>query len=148
MKYEVIMEKGKYALIFRGSRTLIEYAVVAGLNKERGDWDYTCVYYDIQVFGKAKALLNALDYYVYRTTENHIPRFRLEELATLFKDGMIQDDSESAMEFFNEICEMSENEKEFFGIKDSSQILNTKFTNPMYNKGYDDGFADGSNNAD
>lgn len=147
MKYEVIMENGKYALIFRCSRTLTEYAVVCGLNKECGDWDYTCVYYDIQVFGKSKALLNALDYYVYRTTENYISRFRLEELATLFKDGMIQDDSESAMEFFNEICEMSENEKEFFGIEDSSPILNTKFTNPMYNKGYD-GFADGSNNAD
>lgn len=24
---------------------------------------------------------------------------------------------------------------------------NSKFENPMYNKGYDDGFADGANNA-
>ena len=46
MKYEVIMENGKYALIFRGSRVLREYAVVYGLNKEKRDWDYTCVYYD------------------------------------------------------------------------------------------------------
>ena len=25
---------------------------------------------------------------------------------------------------------------------------NSKFENPMYNKGYDDGFADGANNAE
>lgn len=47
---------------------------------------------------------------------NYIPRTRLEELATLFKDGLISDDRESAMEYFNEVCEMTEEEKSFFGI--------------------------------
>ena len=37
MKYEVILEKGEYALILRGSR-MEEYAVVSGLNKETGEW--------------------------------------------------------------------------------------------------------------
>lgn len=49
---------------------------------------------------------------------NYIPRIRLEELATLFKDGLIEDDKESAMEYFNEVCEMSEEEKSFFGIEE------------------------------
>lgn len=33
MKYEIILEKGEYALILRGSR-MEEYAVVNGLNKK------------------------------------------------------------------------------------------------------------------
>ena len=52
------------------------------------------------------------------------------------------------MEFFNEVCEMDESEKEFFGIDEDSSLANTKFENPMYNKGYDDGFADGANSID
>lgn len=36
MKYKVIMQKGNYALILRGLR-MDEYAVVNGLNAERGD---------------------------------------------------------------------------------------------------------------
>jgi len=79
---------------------------------------------------------------------NYIPRTRLEELATLFKDGLISDDRESAMEYFDEYCEMSEEEKSFFGIEEDSPIANTKFENPMYNKGYDDGFADGANSIE
>lgn len=76
---------------------------------------------------------------------NYIPRTRPEELATLFKDGLIEDDKESAMEYFNEVCEMTDEEKEWFGIEEDSPIANTKFENPMYNKGYDDGFSDGAN---
>ncbi len=35
MVYDLIMESGEYALIFRGSR-MKEYAVVNGLNKSKG----------------------------------------------------------------------------------------------------------------
>lgn len=77
-----------------------------------------------------------------------ISRSRLEELATLFKDGLISDDRESAMEYFDEVCEMSEEEKAWFGIEEDSPIANTKFENPMYNKGYDDGFSDAMNDKE
>ena len=77
-----------------------------------------------------------------------ISRSRLEELATLFKDGLISDDRESAMEYFNEVCEMTDEEKEFFGIEKDSLVANTKFENPMYNKGYDDGFSDAMNDME
>lgn len=51
-----------------------------------------------------------------KTNANYIPRPRLEELATLFKDGLIEDDEEQANIYFDEICEMNESEKNFFGI--------------------------------
>ena len=119
MKYEVILEKGKYALILRGSR-MEEYAVVSGLNKETGEWGWTCCYYNFGNYSpidKAKALFLALDYFRMRTETDYIPRCRLEELTTQFKDGLIEDDEESAMEYFDEVCEMTESEKEFFGIE-------------------------------
>lgn len=77
-----------------------------------------------------------------------ISRSRLEELATLFKDGLISDDRESALEYFDEVCEMTDEEKEWFGIEEDSPIANTKFENPMYNKGYDDGFSDAMNDKE
>lgn len=124
MKYEVILEKGEYALILRGSQ-MEEYAVVNGLNKETGEWAWTCCYYNFSEFApidKAEALFFALDYYRMRTEPNYIPRCRLEELAAQFKDGLIEDDEESAMEYFDDVCKMTESEKEFFGIETESEV--------------------------
>lgn len=59
----------------------------------------------------------AVDSFRYCTEPNYITRSRLEELATLFKDKLIEDDEESAMEYFNEECEMTDEEKEWFGIE-------------------------------
>ena len=81
-------------------------------------------------------------------TSYKMPYDRLLELAIAFSDGLISDDRESAMEYFTNLCEMTEEEKEFFGIKEDSPIANTKFENPMYNKGYEDGFEDGVNSMD
>lgn len=150
MDYKLIMEKEQYALILRGSR-MNEYAVVNSLDKEKGCWAWTCTYYNFNKFSplsQAEALAKAIDYFRYKTEKGFIPRCRLEELATLFKDGLISDDRDSALEYFDECCEMSEEEKSFFGIEEDSPIANTKFENPMYNKGYDDGFADGANSIE
>ena len=150
MRYEVIMEKNDYALILRGTR-MEEYAVVYQLDKVKGSWAWTCCYVNFGSFApcnQAQALASCVDYFRSKTEEGYIPRCRLEELATLFMDGLICDDRVSAMEYFDEICEMSEEEKSFFGIEEDSPIANTKFENPMYNKGYDDGFSDGANSID
>ena len=123
MQYEVLFEKGNYALIKRGTY-MQQYAVVNGLNKERGDWAYTVEYTDFGKFSKIteiKALEYMIELFRYKTEENYIPRWRLEELATLFKDGLVEDDEESAMEYFDEVCEMTESEKEFFGIETESE---------------------------
>lgn len=150
MDYKLIMESGEYALILRGSR-MEEYAVVNRLDKVKGSWAWTCCYVNFGSFApcnQAQALASCVDYFRSKTEKDFIPRNRLEELATLFKDGLISDDRDSALEYFDECCEMSEEEKSFFGIEEGSPIANTKFENPMYNKGYDDGFADGANSVE
>lgn len=59
-----------------------------------------------------------LDSNTYNNEDSYcIPRCRLEELATQFKDGLLADDRVSAMEFFNEECKMSSQEKEYFGVE-------------------------------
>ena len=122
MKYTVIFEKGEYALIDRGEK-MKEYAVVNGLNKETGEWAWTCAYWAYEYDGKetgntAQTLAHAVDYFRTRTEGNYIPRARLEELATLFKDGLIEDDEYEAMIYFNETCDMDEYEKRYFGIEE------------------------------
>ena len=70
--------------------------------------------------------LENFDAYREKTEKDYIPRHRLEELATLFKDGLIADDKESAMEYFNEVCTMSGEEKSFFDIL--SMMVGIEFT--------------------
>ncbi|MDY2607976.1 MAG: hypothetical protein SOV90_08685 [Lachnospiraceae bacterium] len=147
MNYKIILEKSGYALILR-KESLNEIAVVANLDKTNGIWGHTVDYMDYEGENKAYALSIMLDLFRYKTEKEYISRCRLEELATLFKDGLISDDRESAIEYFDECCEMTDEEKSFFEIEEDSPIANTKFENPMYNKGYDDGFSDGANNAD
>ena len=64
---------------------------------------------------------------------------------------MVRENKGITKEVINKIendCEMTEEEKSFFDIEEDSPIANTKFENPMYNKGYDDGFADGTNSIE
>lgn len=153
MKWKEILRKDNYALLQSESDT--QYVVVSGYNPnapENQQWEYGN-YFLYGLFGKNENLktlylASALDCFRQKVEENFIPRCRLEELATFFADRLISDDRESAMEYFDEYCEMSEEEKSFFGIEEDSPIANTKFENPMYNKGYDDGFADGANSIE
>jgi hypothetical protein len=120
---KVILEKGEYALIKRGE-TLEEYAVVRNLNKADFTWAYTVSYYECKANGctthnEAEQLARAVDCLRVCTEKDYIPRCRLEELATLFKDGLMEDDEETAMEYFEENCEMTESEMEYFGIVES-----------------------------
>ena len=56
MKYTLIDENRQYALVLRGE-SMTQYAIVSGLDKETGSWDWTCCYYD---FGKFSGLTKAL----------------------------------------------------------------------------------------
>ena len=149
MKYNIILRNGRYALLEMET----QYVVACGFDEtlpEGSQWSqgYYYTHWNDSEIVKQRMLSAALDYYRTLTETDYIPRCRLEELATYFKDGLISDDRESAFEYFDEICEMSEEEKSFFGIEEDSPIANTKFENPMYNKGYDDGFSDGANSVE
>lgn len=79
-------------------------------------WGYGNYFQFLNEEDKNDALKRAMNRLLEKVDESYLSRSRLEELATLFKDGLISDDRESAMEYFDEVCEMSEEEKEFFGI--------------------------------
>lgn len=118
MKYTLIEEKGQYALILRGE-SMTQYAVVSGLDKETGGWDWTCCYYDFGKFSgltRAEALFKALDYYLMRTNERHISWARMSEIATVLKDGLIEDDEEEAYRYMADVAELSDAEAEYFGL--------------------------------
>ena len=118
MKYTLIEAKGQYALILRGE-SMTQYAVVCGLDKETGSWDWTCCYYDFGKFSeltKAEALFKAVDYYLMRTNGNHISWARMSEIATLLKDGLIGDDEDESYCYMAETVELSDTEAEYFGL--------------------------------
>jgi len=118
MKYTLIDENGQYALILRGE-SMTQYAVVSGLDKKAGSWDWTCCYYDFGKFSsltKAEALFRALDYYLMRTNEKHISWARMSEIATVLKDGLIEDDEEEAYRYMADVAELSDTEAEYFGL--------------------------------
>lgn len=126
MKYEVIIEKGEYALIKRGVH-MDEYAVVNGLDKTKGNWNWTVYYISFgkySPYAEAHALSLVTEVFRSKTETNYIPRFRLEELATKFKDGLFGADLESEEydEFFLDECEMEPHELEFFGIEMESEV--------------------------
>lgn len=125
MKYEVIIEKGEYTLIKRGVH-MDEYAVVNGLDKTKGNWNWTVYYISFgkySPYAEAHALSLVTEVFRSKTETNYIPRFRLEELATKFKDRISEDALEFALtdddykEFFLGECEMEPHELEFFGIE-------------------------------
>ena len=118
MKYTLIDENGQYALILRGE-SMTQYAVVSGLDKETGSWDWTCCYYDFGKFSeltRAEALFKALDYYLMWTNEKYISWARMSEIVTILKDGLIEDDEEEAYRYMADTLELSNTEAEYFGL--------------------------------
>ena len=117
MKYNIILRNGRYALLEMET----QYVVACGFDEtqpEGSQWSqgYYYTHWNTSEIVKQRMLSAALEYYRTLTETDYIPRCRLEELATQFKDGLIEDDEESAMEYFDEVCEMENHEKEFFGI--------------------------------
>ena len=52
----------------------------------------------------------------YANTEINMTVERLVEIATLAIQGLLEDDEETAMEYFAETMELTEEEREFFGV--------------------------------
>ena len=118
MKYNIILRNGRYALIEKEN----EYVVACGFDEtqpEGSQWNqgYYYTHWNSSEIVKQRMLSAALEQFRTLTETDYIPRCRLEELATLFKDGLIEDDEYEAMEYFDSVCEMTESEKEFFGIE-------------------------------
>lgn len=125
MKWIEILRKDNYALLQSESDT--QYVVACGYNPdapENQQWDSGRYFtYCNNANAKAKCLVNVIDYFQWNTEENYIPRRRMEELATNFKDKMVElaiDCNMSDTDFEDELEEfdLEDYEREFFGLKE------------------------------
>ena len=122
MEYNIILRNGRYALLEMET----QYVVACGFDEtqpEGSQWSqgYYYTHWNTSGIVKQRMLSAALECYRTLTETDYIPRCRLEELATQFKDGLIEDDEEQALIYFDEVCEMTETEKKFFGIETESE---------------------------
>lgn len=123
MKWTELLRKDDYALLQSESDT--QYAVVSGYDPTQPEdqrWSHGTYFTYFQNNPKKMLYLqSAYDCFMEKVNADFIPRCRLEELATQFKDGLIEDDEEQALIYFDEVCEMTDSEKEFFGIEMESE---------------------------
>lgn len=116
--YVIIVQKKEYALIKMENTE--EYKIVSDICAD-GSWAYTVCSWMYGEFGREEYLVlqDALDAFRARTESTYIPRSRLEELATKFKDGIFSCDldEEEYDEFFDDECDMTDEELEFFSMK-------------------------------
>lgn len=114
MKFIELQKYGNYSVIVRqddkGNPLVIEPFVVAcGVNKQDGevvDWDYGHYFDD---------LFNATDFARSRG-KGYMQYPRLEEIASKAIDGLVEDDEETAYEYFANEIEMDSHEAEYFGL--------------------------------
>lgn len=117
MLWNELLRKGNVSLLQSQSDT--QYCVCRNYDpkaKEDQQYDngsYFCYFdnKDQQVF----ALASAIETFRYKTEENYITRSRLEELATEFKDRLIEADEEFAKDYFP--FELEDYEMKFFEIE-------------------------------
>lgn len=116
MKFIELQKYGDYSVIVRqddkGNPTVIEPFVVAyRANKDKDgevmDWAMGHYFDD---------LFNATDFA--RARGKHIPvqYYRLEEIAGKAIDGLIEDDEETAYEYFAREIEIDSDEADYFGL--------------------------------
>lgn len=76
-----------------------------------------------------------------RTNEKHIPWARMSEIATVLKDGLIEDDEGEAYRYMADVAELSDTEAEYFG-------LNMKLYKAATDEDADDHMAPSSTDGD
>lgn len=114
MKFIELQKYGQYSVIARQDKNgnLIEiepFVVAYGINKKDGeitDWDYGHYFDD---------LFKATDY-ARSKGKGYMQYPRLEEIASKAIDGLVEDDEESAYEYFANEIEMDSDEAEYFGL--------------------------------
>lgn len=115
MKLVELQKYGNYSVIVRqddkGNPTVIEpFVAVCGVNKDKDgeviDWEFGHYFGD---------LFSATDYARSRGT-GYMQYPRLEEIASKVIDGLVEDDEETAYEYFANEIEMDSHEAEYFGL--------------------------------
>lgn len=112
----VIIQYKNIALIDRG----IEYVVAIGYDGKQWEQGIYFTHWDNEI-EKLRMLSKAAECFRVKTDDEYISRSRLEELATDSLHALLEDDEETAMEFFEQELELTEFEREYFGIKTESE---------------------------
>ena len=131
MKWNVLLVNKKVGVYLLESQNDTQYCVCHDFDpKAKEDqqyWNGTYFCYFNDENRKAEELSGAVDFFHSLTESTYIPRARLEELATKFKDRIaedsmeLNDSDEDFTEFFTEECEMEKHELDFFEIKTKSE---------------------------
>ena len=123
---KVILTSGHYTLISYIKGDSPEWNVARDYNPEDKSWVAGNYCYSFE--SALAVFLEKMDSRFVKTdyqieVEKKYPELsyaRMVELSTLFKDGLLADDEETAMEYFDETCEMSEDEKVFFELPEKN----------------------------
>ena len=115
MKFIELQKYGEYSVIIRqddnGKKLHISPFVVAcSPNEKDGEivgWAFGHYFED---------LFNAVDYARTKTETYRPTYYRLEEIAGKAVDGLVQDDEDSAYEYFANEIEIDYQEAEYFGL--------------------------------
>lgn len=122
MKWNEIVKRNNVALLQNETDT--SFVVATGYNPEAAEgnqWNQGQYYAYTDSSDKVRKISAALEYFRFLTEEKYIPRCRMEELLTLFKDGLVEDDLESANEYFEETCDLSPVEMEWLGLDEPDE---------------------------
>lgn len=114
MKFIELQKYGQYSVMARQDKNgnligLEPFVVAYGVNKKDGeitDWDYAHYFDD---------LFKATDY-ARSKGKGYMQYPRLEEIASKAIDGLVEDDKDSAYEYFANEIEMDNHEAEYFGL--------------------------------
>lgn len=141
-KIVVLKTIGEYTLIerYNDNGNFIEYVVAYHYDDDDKVWasgTYFTPRHPVNEIDKLENYSRALDYLLYKAEvtpcykgklEEKLDKMtisydRLVELATRFKDGVIDafDDDDSSREFFDEL-DLTESEREFFGLEDKYDV--------------------------
>lgn len=123
---EVVLTFGDYTLIHYLKGGHEEWNVAYQYNAESKSWANGNYCYSLE--SAIATCLRKMDSNLVKSryqrdieSETGLTFERLDELATLFKDGLIEDDYDSAIEYFNDTCDMTEEEKVYFGIEEEDE---------------------------
>ena len=115
MKFIELQKYGNYSVIVRQDDkgnpiAIAPFVAVCGANKDEDgeviDWDFGHYFDD---------LFNATDFARSRGT-GYMQYPRLEEIASKAIDGLVEDDEDTAYEYFANEIEMDSHEAEYFGL--------------------------------
>ena len=129
--YEIILKHGDYTVIkYQKQYIGDEYVVAKNFDPENFSWDSGSDNYAYSFDAALACLLRKLrsNYVKDRNQllierDSEITFDRMCELATHFKDGLIDCDEEYAKAYFN-YSDMTEKEREFFGIpEDDMEVI-------------------------